>query len=257
LRWLLAMAWALAAHAELVRIEVHERSDVLEGKAFGAVGPYERIAGKAFFAVDPKLNSVVRDIELAPRNEQGRVEFEADIYVLKPRDPARGNGTVLYEVSNRGRKGMLGMFNRASGSLDPQTEAEFGDGLLLEQGYTLLWLGWQFDVPREPGLMRLYAPVVKGLKGVVRAEFVLDEKATSHSVADRNHVPYPVVEAKQLTVRDRVDGPRSEVPRDAWRIEERGRVVMDAGFEPGKLYELVYISGIRLLWAWDRRPSAT
>ena len=79
------------------------------------------------------------------------MEFSSDLYVLKPRDPQRGNGAVLYEVSNRGGKGMLAMFDRASSSYDPRTAQQFGDGFLLEQGYTLVWLGWQFDVPRKDG----------------------------------------------------------------------------------------------------------
>ena len=101
----LPVLFAAACCGALVRVEVQERSDVLEGRAFGAAGAYERIVGKAYFAVDPKLNPQVRDLELAPRNEQGMVEFQADLYVLKPRDPARGNGAVLYEVSNRGQIG--------------------------------------------------------------------------------------------------------------------------------------------------------
>jgi hypothetical protein len=115
---------------------------------------------------------------------------------------------VLFEVSNRGGKGALGMFNRAAGGTDPRTAQQLGDGFLFEQGYTVVWLGWQFDVPEQPGLMRLYAPASQGLKGLVRAEIVVDRKQLSHSVADRNHQPYPVLNpddpALKLTVRDRV-----------------------------------------------------
>ncbi len=236
------------APAALLRIEVSERSDVLDGKSFGPTGPYERIVGKAYFAVDPSLpaNKIITDVDKAPRNEHGQVEFSADLYVLKPRDPARGNGAVLYEVSNRGRKGMLSMYNRASGSLDPRAPVEFGDGFLMEQGYTLVWLGWQFDVPREEHLMRLYTPVVQGVTGLVRAEIVTDQKEVSHSLADRNHIAYPVLHPDDpqltLTVRDQADGPRRTVPRRQWRIEGRTHLEMPGGFQPGKIYELVYTS---------------
>src|SRR5580704_12327391 len=144
----LALCLAPAMPAGLLRIELSERSDVLGGKSFGSVGPYERLVGKAFFAVDPKLpaNQIVCDIDKAPRNDSGLVEFSSDIYVLKPRDPKKGNGAVLYEVSNRGGKGMLGMYNRAAGSTDPKTPQQFGDNFLLERGFTLVWLGWQFAV---------------------------------------------------------------------------------------------------------------
>src|SRR5205085_8578245 len=111
-------------------------------------------------------------------NDAGGVEFSADLYVLRPRDPAKGNGDVLFEVSNRGGKGMLAVFNRAKGSFDPRTNTEFGDNLLLEQGYTIVWMGWQWDVPRQDGLMRLNAPVAtdhgKTITGLVRSEFIPD-----------------------------------------------------------------------------------
>jgi len=245
----LALSAALLAslgQAALVRIEVKERSDVLGAKAFGAAGSYERIIGRAWFAVDPKLaaNRIIMDIDKAPRNTDGQVEFSSDIYILKPKDVRAGNGSILFEVSNRGGKGMLGIFNRAGGSTDPRTERELGDGFLLEQGYTLVWLGWQFDVPDQPNLLHFYAPVAKGIKGLVRAEITVDSKETSHSVADRNHRPYPVLNpgdaALTLTVRDRVEGPRQNVPRTQWHIEEATRVVMNSGFEPGRIYELVY-----------------
>src|SRR5258708_2800965 len=149
--------------AALLRIEVSQRSDVLEGKPFGDVGAYERIVGKAYFAVDPKnpANQIIADIDKAPRNEKGLVEFSSDIYVLKPRDPAWGNGSVLFEVSNRGGKGLLSMFNQATGAVDPRNPEHFGDGFLLKRGYTLVWGGWQFDPPQREGLMGLYAPVAR------------------------------------------------------------------------------------------------
>jgi hypothetical protein len=91
---LLLAVLAVSAPAAVTHIDVLERSDVLDGKSFGAAGPYERIIGTARFAVDPKLpaNRIITDIDLAPRNADGMVEFSADIYLLKPRDPAKGNG---------------------------------------------------------------------------------------------------------------------------------------------------------------------
>src|SRR5438270_13986976 len=155
---LLALA-AAPVSAEVVRIEVTSRADLVGGQPFGAAGPYEKLAGKIFFAVDPSLpaNRIVTDIDNAPRNAAGKVEFSSDFYLLKPKQMERGNGAVLYEVSNRGGKGMIGFFNHAPSSADPQTPAQIGDGFLMNQGFTLLWVGWQFDVRRE-GLVRVYAP---------------------------------------------------------------------------------------------------
>jgi Alpha/beta hydrolase domain len=257
----LAGLLAAPAAAEVVRVDVQSRGDVADGQAFGTVGAYEKIAGKIFFAVDPALpaNRIVADLDKAPRNAAGKVEFSADFFLLKPKQMARGNGAVLYEVSNRGGKGMLGFFDHAAGSADPTTAAQIGDGFLLRQGFTLLWVGWQFDVPQRPGLVRVYAPTAtengRPIRGLVRSDFVVTEKEADHSLADRAHIAYAVLDPASpdnvMTVRDSVEGPRRVVPRDQWsfaRVEsgktvaDPTRVYMSAKFEPGKIYEVVYTS---------------
>lgn len=229
-----------------------ERTDVLGGRPFGSAGAYERVTGKVHFTVDPKdrANRIITDIDLAPRNEAGLVEFSADFYVLKPTDPKLGNGTVLFEVSNRGGKGMVGMFDDSPSSRDPREEKDFGDGFLLRQGYTLVWLGWQFDVPpNTPGLLRLFTPIATNngqpITGVVRSEFTADGTASGFSLADRSHLPYLVADpadpTAQLTVRDRCDGERRVIAREQWRFNpDLGSVTVDEGLKPGKIYEVVY-----------------
>ena len=88
---------------------------VANGQWFGAAGPYEKIAGTVFFELDPAdpHNKAIADLDLAPRNARGRVEFSADLFILAPQDPARASGSVLFEISNRGGKGLLTTFNRA------------------------------------------------------------------------------------------------------------------------------------------------
>jgi hypothetical protein len=244
--WVLSLCLPALLSAALLRIEVSDRSDVLDGKAFGAAGPYERIVGRAYFAVDPNLpaNRIITDLAKAPRNDEGLVEFSSDIYVLKPRDPKHGNGAVLFEVSNRGGKAMLAVFDHGPAAADPRMEKDFGDGFLLEQGYTLVWLGWEFDVPPSPGALRLYAPVAKGVTGLVRSEFVLDAKGTRQSLGDRDQLAYAVLNPDDpgltLTMRDHSDSPRQVIPRAAWHIEGGTHIVMPAGFEIAKIYELVY-----------------
>src|SRR3981081_1796529 len=119
---ILTLLLACASFSAVTNIQVVERTDVLDGASFGSVGPYERILGKAHFAVDPKLapNRIIADIDLAPRTVDGKVEFSADLYILKPRDAAKGNGTALLEISNRGGKGLLNMFDLAQDSPDPR-----------------------------------------------------------------------------------------------------------------------------------------
>ena len=247
----LALFYAGECFGALDYIELSDRTDVLAGKAFGSSGPYERLVGKAYFQVDPSnpANSLIADIDKAPRNDKGMVEFSADLYVLKPRDPKNGNGAIIFEVSNRGNKGMLGMFNRAASSLDPQSDKEIGDAFLLERGYTIAWIGWQFDVPSNPALMRLYAPVAtdngKPITGLVRAEFTPDKVTDTMPVADRNHRPYEIVNPNdpnmQLTMRDTPAGQRTVIPRKEWTITD-GKIRREKGFAAGKMYELIFLS---------------
>ena len=251
----------VAAQARVVKVEVSSREAVLDGKPFGLAGPYERIGGTLRFAVDPDnpANRIVTDIALAPRNSNGEVEFATEFFMLKPVESDRGNGALLYEVSNRGRKGMLGFFNVAAGSLDPREASHFGDAFLLSEGYTLLWLGWQFDPPLRPGLIRLDTPTAsqdgEPIRGLVRSDFVVTDRVLSHSLADRSHVPYLVADPQApenvMTVRDSADGKRQAVPRERWRfarmkdgkpVPDRGEVFLEGGFEAGRIYEVVYVS---------------
>ena len=253
------LLFCVPSPAEVVRVLLSERSAVLGGKSFGDTGPYERLVGKVYFEIDPaaEANQRISDIGLALTNSRGRVEFSADLDILVPQDPAKGNGTVFYEVVNRGRKGVLNKFNLAKGSFDPRGAEEFGDGLMMKLGYTVVWMGWQYDVPPEPGLMRFAVPVARDgdqpIVGLVRSDFVPDEKMFSFHLADRTHIPYPVLDPGdariRLTVRDRIDAPRHLIPRDQWRFarEEHGKpvpnpahVFVNAGLTPGKIYEIVY-----------------
>src|SRR5580765_5860850 len=169
---------AASARAEVVKIEVKSRADILSGKGFGKAGAYEKLSGKIYFAVDPKnsANRIIADVDKAPKNAAGKVEFSSDFYLIKPKDEARGNGTVLYEVSNRGNKGLLGFFNLAGNSLDPENARDFGDGFLMDQGFTILWVGWQFDAPNRDGMLRVYVPSAhetsgRPIQGLVRSDF--------------------------------------------------------------------------------------
>ena len=258
--WLIIFGvWTASAAAEVVRIEVDTRSDVAGGMAYGKTGPYEKLRGTLYFAVDPKApaNRMVTDLGLAPTNAEGRVEFRADFFLLKPKDTARGNGALLFEVSNRGGKGMLPMLNQAAASRDPAEARELGDGFLLEQGFSLFWVGWQLDPPPgEAGLLRVYPPAALGVTGLVRSDFVVRTAGVrDHSLADGEHVPYPVAnpdddELHTLTVRDTPLGERETIPRESWqfaRVDGSGNVVPDAtriylasGFEPKRIYEVVY-----------------
>ena len=116
-RWLfllLAFLAASIAQAEVISLKILKREPFAGGQAFGDVGPYEQITAVARFAIDPKdvRNRVIVDLDLAPKNADGKVEFAADLVILCPKDSAKGNGAIFYDVNNRGNKLALGMFNR-------------------------------------------------------------------------------------------------------------------------------------------------
>jgi hypothetical protein len=241
-----------AADARVVRLRVERREIVLDGRPFGAAGSYEKLVGRVDFGLDPDApaNAAIVDLKLAPRNARGEVESSADFYLLKPVDPRRGNGRLFYEVGNRGGKAMLVTFQKASASFDPATEAEFGDGALMRQGFTLLWMGWQWDVPVRPGTMRMEIPIAtengRRITGLVRGNFILSERAQTASVADRNHQAYPVLDPAStenvMTVRDDPTAKGQMIPHARWRFVEGSTVALDGGFEPGRIYDVVYRS---------------
>jgi hypothetical protein len=247
------------AQARVTRVEVRSRSGVANDKSFGLAGPYEKVTGKVYFEVDPKNlhNRVIVDLEKAPRNATGNVEFSADFFVLKPKDMSRSNGAALLEVSNRGGKALLYFFNHSKISSDPSTEAEMGDGFLMRQGFTLVWVGWQIDVPAGAELLRLYAPVAtddgKVITGLVRSDFVFPAKVYDAPLGHRGQNAQPAIDPAspeyKLTVRDTVLGERRVIARDAWRfarvvngnpIPDPTHIYLEQGFEPGKVYEVVY-----------------
>lgn len=246
----LALFLAAIAYPAVERILLKERTDVADGMAYGSAGPYERIAGTVQFRLDPKLpqNRGIVDLGLAQVNRDGLVEFTADILVYKPRDPAKGNGTAIIDVPNRGRILSFGAFNRATGSLDPQKASDFGDGFLMNQGFTVVSIGWQWDTPPVPGRLGLHAPQLREpITGLARAEFVPDKSITRFSLGDRDHVPYPVADerdaANRMTVRDAPGLPRREIPRAKWHFVDKTSVELEGGCEPGKIYEVVYRAG--------------
>jgi hypothetical protein len=226
-------AFSCLASARVSSIEIAQRTNIPAG--------YEKVIGTVHFAIDPKLpaNQNISDIKYAPVNAQGMVEFSADVYILKPVDPAKSNHAVFFEVSNRGGKSLMNTYNRASNG------NEFGDQFLMEQGYTVVWLGWEADLPTaNANLVRLHAPVAtdhgKPITGLVLSEFIPETRTTRMHLNDREMVPYPVIEGRELTVRDTITGPRKAIAKQGWLLKDGTDIIMEAGFEPGKIYEFVY-----------------
>jgi Alpha/beta hydrolase domain len=255
----------------LIELRISERGAFAADYAFGSAGPYERIVGRAHYALDPMAPAQqgIVDLQYAPRDPRGLVRFAADFMILKPKDLARGNRRLFLDYGNRGNKRMLQFFNDASASNDPRTLAHAGNGFLFRRGYTVAWIAWQGDLLPGDGRMLMDAPVAtdhgKPITGKVRVEYILEEKGVTTQplsawVSTRS---YPTVSLDtreaQLTRRRYPDDPRIPIPPDQWcfaRVEggqgldnqgsESALVPSDTnihiprGFEPGWIYELVY-----------------
>jgi alpha/beta hydrolase family protein len=236
---LMGLMFGGAARAEVTRVDIARRTDL------GASG-YEKIAGTIHFAVDPRnpRNRSIADLDLAPTNASGLVEFSSDLYILRPKAP-RGNEAALVDILNRGNKVVLNGFNRG-GSPDPDTENDLGDRFLMRFGFTVVWVGWEFDLEDRPMAMRIRVPVAtdhgKSMSGVVTATFTANAKTTEFTLNDlsRYDVVEPAGSDSQLTVRSQMLGGNGEViPRARWHITGH-TVTLDEGFEPGKTYTVSY-----------------
>ena len=142
-------ALARTGLSRITRLAIDKTEVAFEGRSFGTVGQYEKIVGRAFGVADPTdpIDSGIVNIARAPKNAQGLVEYDVDFYVLKPMNMDKGNKSLFYDVVNRGNKNLHTTFNvGAGGGNNPTKAADAGDGLLMEQGYTLVWSGWQADV---------------------------------------------------------------------------------------------------------------
>lgn len=257
---LVATLVPVPASAEVARIEILSRADVLAGKSFGAAGPYEKLRGKVYFALDPQnpRNKVIVDLDKAPKNSQGKVEFSADVLIIKPKDSSKGNGVLFFDVVNRGNFRLPQVFNRGVGSSDPATDEHFGDGLLLREGYTLVAVGWQFDAPKAGGSISMDAPIAtdngKTITGWVSPWFLPASAVPAFEyVSGNNTRAYPPLDTKsaayRLTEREGVVGVPRLIPREDWQFAKAvdGKVVADPnwvwmknGFKPGQVYQLTY-----------------
>ena len=262
----LIIAVAPPAEARITRVEITRvESPAFGGASFGTVGTYDKLVGRAFGEVDPRDsdNARIQDIELAPRNARGMVEYAIDVYLLAPHDPARGNATILYDVVNRGNKVALGLFNAGAAGGNEPTSA--GDGFLQAQGYTLVWSGWQPDVAPGGGRMTMTVPVARApgggeLTGRVRGEYIVNARTTTQNLSSGaftglTHTSFPAASLDTrdavLTRRVKEADPRIAVPPTDWAFADcttvpfpgtpsATQICLKDGFDPDHIYELVY-----------------
>ncbi|MCP1846175.1 hypothetical protein ACVIHI_009045 [Bradyrhizobium sp. USDA 4524] len=271
---------AQSAEARITRIEITKIEAAFAGQSFGKVGSYERVVGNAYGEVDPtaESNVIIQDINLAPRNQRGMVEYVTDIDILRPADLGKSNGVLFFNIVNRGNKGGLSLFNvdmpfetTANNNL-----ASAGDGFLQRQGYVIVWFGWQADVAPGSDRLTMHVPIARNpdqssITGLVRSELTTSPlivppaatttldlssgwftKLATHpyptvSLANRTSLPDGFL--PRLTVRRHEFEPRTPIPNTEWAFGACGsgepatsdtQICYPAGFRPGFLYELTY-----------------
>jgi Alpha/beta hydrolase domain len=259
----LFLALALTAatlEARVVRVDVSSRSDVLQGQKFGDTGPYERIVGRIYFsvAVSNPHNRRIVDLSNAANLKSGEVEFSADFVAFRPKDPKKGNGSLLLEVPNRGRARILAVVD--GGDFDLEKDA--GDAWLLRNGFTIVSVGWQWDADGKDAL-RLYAPVAKengkAITGLLRGDLmlakVMPEIPLGHLIIGSiGGIEYPVAAPadprNELSVRNSRDDRRTVIPRSDWQfasivdgkpVPSERSIHLKSDFQVGKIYEYVYV----------------
>jgi hypothetical protein len=253
-----------APPGRIIKLEINERSSPhFEGASFGRTGQYECLTGTIFGELDPhhSLNADITNLELAPRNAEGWVEYRSELCIIKPVEIERGNGWLLYEVPNRGTKRVFQRINNGPATNLPRLESDAGNGFVLREGYTIVWTGWQGDLVREPGRMVADLPIATNngepVVGLNREEFYLDARGVL-----RDDINEPIVELSEevfiaplhfpaadvsdlsatLTVRPLSHSPR-ETPADlTWRYVDERHLEVHApkGYDRGALYEFIY-----------------
>lgn len=239
------------AEARITKIVIQTRtSPAFGGASFGDVGQYEQLDGTAYGEVDPKdpLNAIITDIQRAPRNSGGRVEYSMDISILKPVDMSRGNKTLLYDVVNRGNKGITNL-NIGGNATNP------GDGFLEREGYTMVWSGWEGDVTTG---VKITLPIAKHrdgkeIMGRVRSEYILDAPASTQDVTAPPAYEAVSTDNSGATLTQRVhqNDPRELIPNLQWAfadctsvpfpgVPDTKKICLQGGFDTDHIYELLY-----------------
>ena len=226
-----------------------------EGSAFGNAGAYERVRGTFKGELDPAdaRNKVIVNLDKAPRNAAGRVEYEADFFMLRPVEAARGNGKLIYDVTNRGRKYIHWRLMDArpksvAEANDPRTLDDAGNGLLFRMGYTFVWSGWDPDAPRTNNGMAMKAVIAtdngKPIVKVIRDELVNGTRSPLRETFRLTHNAATVDQAlAKLTVRRREADARRDIPASGWAyVNDREIRLLPEGTKPeqGSIYEFHY-----------------
>jgi hypothetical protein len=224
---------ASSQHDPGVELVIESRTPLEGGATFGDVGSYERLRGFVLGEVDPDdpANAGIVNIDNAPVNDDGNVEYRVDVEIHKPADMERGNGGLLYEVVNRGRPLIPGFVHG-------------GTSLLYDEGFTLVWSGWQGDVVGSDTTLGAQFPVATD-NGEPIVDLVRDEFVDRGTGTWQGTLSYPAATLDRseatLTVRERERDARQ--PVESWRYVSETEIEVDHPGEPydsGAIFEFIY-----------------
>jgi hypothetical protein len=265
--WQLGLATALAtgliaaasvAQARITQISISTRGTAFGGFSFPGVGQYEFITGIATGEVNPfnPLNSVITDIQLAPRNANGNVVYQHNFYILKPLDLSKGNHKMMYEPPNRGGKTYQTLNNTPTQSPingdDPATitnATELANSFLWPRGYTTVWSGWENNLGPLSGLAATAVlPTAHGAGGSTITgpgyEYIVTGAAAFA-------LTYPAASASQdppnavLTHRVHLDDAPQVVSTSGWTYTDATNTaikLVPGPFVANDIYEFSYIA---------------
>jgi Alpha/beta hydrolase domain len=240
----------------LIRLKIDRMEPFADGMEFGTAGGYLRISGTAYGELDPRhpLNAVIVNLDKAPRNAYGLVEYETDFDIMRPADLGRGHRKILYEVVNRGRKNLLPVLHDAPETSpgafnDPATPADAGNGLTFHTGYTLVWSGWDPDAPHANSGLSMCAPVATDAGAPIvkniRDEFVFGTRVpTTRLTAPLSYEAATLDQGQaRLTVRARQQDPSTEISPSQWTYADSRSIKLlpeGTAFQPGLIYDFWY-----------------
>ena len=265
------VALPAASHAHVTRFVIEDRVPVADGMSWGTAGAYERLRGTAYMEVDPRdpLNAVIFNIDKAPRNARGMVEFSSPFVMLKPVDMSRSNHKLWVGLNNRGNcievsqgrafpspAGGAGNCNRLSAE-------EIGpDNPLLQQGFVVVDTGWHGDGVPDPKRERLFPnfpiavnPDGSPITGPLRLELQTQQASYTLALPGGGWRAYPAADLNTanatLTVQDRAGAPKVAIPANQWAfgrcatgraslVQAASDICLFGGFAPNKIYELIY-----------------
>jgi Alpha/beta hydrolase domain len=242
---------SLTAYARVTRITIENReSPAYDGKSFGEAGRYEILSGHAYGEIDPgdPHNKLITDIDLAPRNSRGMVEYVATFTLQKPVDLTKANRVLLYAVPNRGNRITADQFS---------VKGESGNEFLMKRGYMILHSGWQGDLPQRARTENINVPIARNpdgssITGAALERFSNMPAGTNTLSLPMGHVAASLDTARAtLTKQAAVGGAIIPIAGSDWAFSDAtdsqfpgppdpAKISIKGGFDPSYLYELSY-----------------